>query len=309
MTSPTVFAEAWVVLPLHLWLILNITLVSVSPISIGGMVYLVHKKRKLHWGKRGWGRLPLAFIIGAASCVSLTLWLNIVNPEVSNPCCLGLFLTDKQTIYRNPYPVLLSVACLAVPALLTPLWVADRWAAVANQRSQILFETYVCWWILALVNVILMATRQISGLYFITFAHAGAFLATLLALLDMLRLDALQRFRVRVDEAHEPSRHASEGHPHRQEPGPGPSSHGHRDSATERTPLIPRAQETTGPKHFGEDDLSLIWILEFLLAVPFPVILLVQMLLAAVAGLSTTVVDGSSALMGEQVPSGYYYLN
>jgi hypothetical protein len=82
-------------------------------------------------------------------------------------------------------------------------------------------------------------------------------------------------------------------------PSHGPPRHGNRDPATERTPLIPRAEEIIAPKHYGEGDLSLIWILEFLLAVPFPVILLVQMLLAETAALSTTVVDGSSAFMGE----------
>lgn len=167
---------------------------------------------------------------------------------------------------------------------------------MANQRSQLLFETYVCWWILALVNVILMATSQFSGLYFITFVHMGAFLATLLALLDMLRLDASRWFRIRVDETNEPPRHAHEGQFHSEGP-----SHGHpgHDPTTERTPLIPRTERIIGPKHGGEGDLNVIWIVEFLLAVPFPVILLVQMLLAVTAGLSTTVVDGSSALMGE----------
>jgi len=165
---------------------------------------------------------------------------------------------------------------------------------VANQRSQILFETYVYWWILGLVNVILMATRQFSGLYFITFVHFGAWLAMLLALLDMLRLDALRYFRIRVDETQEPSQYAPEGQSHSQGP-----SHGNRDPVTERTPLIPRAEEIIGPKHRGEGDLSFMWVLEFLLAVPFPVILLVQMVLAETAALSTTVVDGSSAFMGE----------
>ena len=167
---------------------------------------------------------------------------------------------------------------------------------MANQRSQLLLETYVCWWVLALVNVILMATSQFSGLYFITFVHIGAFLATLLALLDMLRLDALRWVRIRVDETNEPPRNAHEGQSHNQGP-----SHGHpgHEPTTERTPLIPRTERTIGPKHWGEGDLSFIWIVEFLLAVPFPVILLVQMLLAETAGLSTTVVDGNSALIGE----------
>jgi hypothetical protein len=170
---------------------------------------------------------------------------------------------------------------------------------VANQRSQILFEIYVCWWILALANVILMATRQLSGLYFITFVHAGAFLAAFLALLDMLRLDALRHFRIRVDEIQEPSRHAPEGHPYGRESTHSPPRNVHRGPATERTPLIPIAEEIIAPKNYSEGDLSLVWILEFLLAAPFPVILLVQMLLAETAALSTTVVDGSSAFMGE----------
>jgi len=102
MTSLSVFAEAWVVLQLHLWLVLNIILVSISPISVGGMVYLVHKKRKLRWGKRGWGRLPLASVIGAASCFALTLWFHSVNAEVSSPRYLGLFLTNTSDDLSQP---------------------------------------------------------------------------------------------------------------------------------------------------------------------------------------------------------------
>lgn len=92
MTSPSVFAEAWVVMRLNHWLLLNIILASVSPILVGGVLFLVHKKRKLHWGKRGWGRLPLAFVIGAASCLVLSMWLNTVNTEVSH--CLSRSLSS-----------------------------------------------------------------------------------------------------------------------------------------------------------------------------------------------------------------------
>ncbi len=92
MTSPSVFAEAWVVMRLNLWLLLNIVLVSISPIFVGGVVFLVHRKRKLHWRKRGWGRLPLAFAIGVASCLVLSVWLNTVNTEVSHYLSLSLSL-------------------------------------------------------------------------------------------------------------------------------------------------------------------------------------------------------------------------
>ena len=124
-------------------------------------------------------------------------------------------------------------------------------------------------------------------------------MATVLALVDMLRLDALRYFRIQVDETQEPPRHAHEGQSHGQGPSHRPPEHGNSDPATERTPLIRREEEVIGPKHWGEGDLSFIWMLEFLLAVPFPIILLVQMLLSETAGLSTTVVDGSSALMGQ----------
>ena len=66
------------------------------------MVFLVHRKRKLHWSKRGWGRLPLAFAIGAASCLTHSLWLNTVNAEVSSRRCLGLFLTDQPDDISQP---------------------------------------------------------------------------------------------------------------------------------------------------------------------------------------------------------------
>lgn len=104
MISRSVFAEAWVVMRLNHWLLLNIILVSISPILVGGVLFLIHKKRKLHWRKRGWGRLPLAFVSGAGSCLVLSVWLNTVNTEVSH-CpylSLSLFLTDKSDNISQP---------------------------------------------------------------------------------------------------------------------------------------------------------------------------------------------------------------
>jgi hypothetical protein len=185
-----------------------------------------------------------------------------------------------------------SITCLITVGALLPLYLAHWWRPVPVQRAQTLVEMCAFWWILAVVNLGFIARSSLAGGYFITFFYAGTLGATIITLIDMHRLNK------QVEHTHAAPSHDDGGIPH--ENG-GAESAGRRDigSATERTPLIPRAEDLLAPRTLGEDTLGWAWILEFLVLAVFPAILMFQIMWTLLAALGPTVVDGSSPLYGE----------
>ncbi|CAG8604049.1 3297_t:CDS:2 [Acaulospora colombiana] len=156
-------------------------------------------------------------------------------------------------------PMVASIFCFAALGLLLPLYLADWWRPVSIQRAQVLVELLVFWWVLSAINLVLMGRNALSGAYFITFFYAATLATTIVTLLDMHRLN--------------------------------------RKSATEVTPLIPRAEELLATHRLGDDQLGWIWTLEFILLAVFPAILMLQILFALLAALGPTVTDGSKPSM------------
>ena len=71
---------------------------------------------------------------------------------------------------------------------------------------------------------------------------------------------------------------------------------------TERTPLLEsNGGEPVEEETVDESNQIGLWILQFLLAVPFPVILIAQLFILHVDGLGQTLSDGSSAVAREFV--------
>jgi hypothetical protein len=185
-----------------------------------------------------------------------------------------------------------SVICLITVGTLLPLYLAHWWWPVPVQRAQTLVEMCAFWWILDVINLVFTARNSLTGGYFITFFYAGTLGATIITLADMHRLNKP------VEHTHTVPSHDDGGVAH--ENGAAGSS-GQRDieSATERTPLIPRVEDLLAPRSLDEDTLGWIWILEFLVLAVFPAVLMFQIMWTLLAALGPTVVDGSSPLYGE----------
>jgi len=66
-----------------MFLLLNILLVVFGPVLFGLLAYSLHKSNKLHSERRGWGRFPLALVIGIAFGVLCSVWYAEYNPMVS----------------------------------------------------------------------------------------------------------------------------------------------------------------------------------------------------------------------------------
>jgi hypothetical protein len=186
-----------------------------------------------------------------------------------------------------------SVICLITVGSLLPLYIAHWWRPVPVQRSQTLVEMCAFWWILAVINLVFTARNSLTGGYIVTFFYAGTLGATIITLADMHRLNKP------VEHTH-PAPSRDDGGVTHENGGAGSGSRRDIENATERTPLIPRAEDLLAPRSLDEDTLGWIWILEFLVLAVFPAILMFQIMWTLLAALGPTVVDGSSPLYGEQ---------
>lgn len=149
-----------------------------------------------------------------------------------------------------------------------------------------LLENFVFWWILLAFDAAVINSSQIGGLYFITFYTAGAFLALLVAFLPYLPYSAPWPIRQSTIHVSYATHHNSNSEPD--------------DSAdpTEETPLIQRVPDARPRAGEPGKSAEWLWIVEYLLAVPFPVILVTQLGLLLLTALSQTLADGNSPQLG-----------
>ncbi|KAG8763923.1 hypothetical protein FRC15_007826, partial [Serendipita sp. 397] len=270
-----VFGESLFYLRYDMFILFNILLVACGPVFVVLLGYSLHRSHKIYSGWRGWGRFPLAFGIGLAVAAACIAWYIEYNPMV---------------IDRKPYWVLIDITCFITAGTLLPLYLADWWRPVPTQRAQVLIEMCTFWWIVSILNLILVARTGITATYFITFYYAATLAATIVTLLDMHRLSrklppSVLTSGQRVQDPEENGNSGRVGGGHENENG---------DDATERTPLIPRAEDLILPKRPAQEQLGWIWIIEFTLVAVFPVVLMFQTLFTLLAALSPTVVDGSA---------------
>lgn len=193
-----------------------------------------------------------------------------------------------QIVYSSGYTVIISLISLAFITLHVPLTLFSSWRPVPQQKSILLLETYVLWWILLVFDTVLVNGSKIGGFYFITFFHVAAFLALLVTLLEYLCLPSF------------PIDHQSAFH---NVGGPeieGESGESREENHSETTPLIQRQRNLTTKTDVQEGEHYGFWILEYMILVPFPVILVTQTAMMLLGALPQTLADGSSALLGKQ---------
>ena len=76
---------------------MNIVLLVVGPLVVGGLVLSTKLSGRLYWSAKGWGRAPVALAIGFGVNIALAFLYIRLNPFVRLP---GLFLylshADKE---------------------------------------------------------------------------------------------------------------------------------------------------------------------------------------------------------------------
>ncbi|KAG8834684.1 hypothetical protein FRC17_007769 [Serendipita sp. 399] len=269
-----VFGESLFYLRYDMFILLNALLVLLGPVFVVLLGYSLHRSHKIYAGWRGWGRFPLAFGIGVVVAGACIGWYIEYNPMV---------------IDRRPYWVVIDIASFITVGTLLPLHLADRWQPVSTQRAQVLVEMCTFWWIISILNLVLVGRTGITATYFITFYYAATLAATIVMLLDMHRLSRKLPPSVLTSGRHLEHQDESEG-------ARSSVNHENGDNSTERTPLIPRAEDLVSPRRHVQEQLGWIWVIEFLLLAVFPAVLMFQTLFSLLAALGPTVVDGSTPL-------------
>ena len=157
----------------------------------------------------------------------------------------------------------------------------------ASRRSMLFFQTFVLWWFLLLVDTIILKGLTVGGLYFFTFYYASSLLTMLLVLVEQL---CVREKSVQV------------GFWHRNIPTDEDGRHNGEDrqavierprSPTERTPLIPRGDQTIIT---ARQWTTPMWGVEFIVSAVFPVVLTCQLTLVVLTALPQTLADGNSPL-------------
>jgi hypothetical protein len=140
-------------------------------------------------------------------------------------------------------------------------------------------------------NTVLVNKKKIGGLYIITFNHIATFGALVVTLLEHFKVHRMGNQQSSSQPLE--STEEREGHDTHEES----TENGH----TETTPLIHRRRDTTDTTNVREGGGRPFWVLEYLLLVPFPVILVIQMATMLLGSLPQTLADGSPSLFGTPI--------
>jgi len=170
----------------------------------------------------------------------------------------------------------------AFTVLYLPLRILAHYRPIYRQKTIVLFELYLITWVLLVFNTILVSGPKIGGLYVLTFINTGVLFSLLLGLAEHFELPPSVKKRLVKHIRRDSNGEEGEGQV--------------TEEATERTPLLDRDEEQVRNVSVDEENQYLLWIFQFLTAVPFSMILLIQFILLLLGALPHTLSDGSSSL-------------
>lgn len=174
--------------------------------------------------------------------------------------CFAYVFINPYIVHSSNYLVAFTFWILAFVAFHLPLsYLAE------NLHETILYEMNLFWWLVLLLNAVLLIRRGIGGLYFVTFFYVTSLLALMISSLE-------------TKETAENTAGVQDS-----------------DLASERTPLLPRRNEQDQTLQVNHGSCWL-WSLKILLCVPVPVCLMMQIGIIVLNALSQTLPDGSSPL-------------
>lgn len=191
----------------------------------------------------------------------------------------------NQIVYSSSHLVALTFLAIALISIHVPLLLLAEFRPVSQQKSIVLVEYYVLWWIALVYYTVMVNNHHLGGLYAISFFHIASFLALVMTLSEHLLLPPQLDLHYAEPVDHGPSRGDEDGE-HNQ------------DVHTEQTPLLGRRRPIARPdtqesEHYG------FWLAEYLLLVPFPIILVCGTYITVLIALPQTLADGSPALPGK----------
>ena len=330
-----VFGRTFAAFELHTLFALSVTLLVVAPVvliavsgvlshydklyifSLSGQYHDDTGDHKIHFGGlRGFFRYPIIFVIASAATVGSAFLLAKQNPFI---------------IYSSPY----SVWSMMISIWLCFTWFTSRAIGFvrpsAFHRVFVLLWMFLGGWALLVVTTVYEQQAQIASGYLIVIYFASISLATLVAFCEQFGLESKQSF------SEEQRHHAETITRYTERSGSTGGGENDEEAwaeeATESTSLLGSRRRTTfanyttssppephntesaileeeeeeeeakfGPVYGNEQRWSRLlpswtWLLQVLILVPVPLIIIGEVALQTITGVSQTLADGNSALI------------
>ncbi|KAI0150257.1 hypothetical protein GGR57DRAFT_201838 [Xylariaceae sp. FL1272] len=332
------FGKSLAIFELRTFFAWSLTLLIASPLILIAITYILVHQGKYYFfssrvspyegaelepvqlgGRKGIFRFPFALIIAGGLVVGSAYMIRKVNPLI---------------IYSSEYAVWAMMISLFYFVFWTIMAGANFARPSALHRGYSIFWLFTIGWVLLVINTVFEDRFRIAAGYYFVFFEAAAFLASLISLLDLLRVPSKASFAQHVHAAHDEFDHgrehmASHQESHQEEPqqtdGSGEAANdedegeGEAPAASETTPLIGdssfgqgyrRALANSDTESIDEKGqpyeheqlwsakfTSWTWILQFLLLGPFLIVLIAQNGLLLGSAVSQTGSDGGSLLL------------
>ncbi|KAF8536516.1 hypothetical protein BDD12DRAFT_748261 [Trichophaea hybrida] len=325
------FGRVFGLLRLHTLFALTITLIVVPFVVMALTTYFLYTNNKLYYlsntplfpqppdssnlpkttrGWRGLFRFPVAFVIASATVIGVSFLVNKVNPMI---------------VYSSQY----SVWVMFLSIWWSLAWFvlrgadADTVRPTALGRGYAFIEQWLLWWVVLIAVAVSINRTQLASGYFILISYAGVFLSAWISLLELCGLPKKPTQEAESSRLSQSASYGSEGHS-QIAPSDALPSDGEYEDATEVTPLFRGDSRPTtfggyarrdndgvedseeeylapegiyGKEQVWSKDLpTWVWIIQFLLSVPVPLIFTASVGLVLSTALNQTGADGTSTL-------------
>jgi len=183
---------------------------------------------------------------------------------------------------------MLSFACLVALSMYGTLKAFATLLPIPSQRQIVFIEYYVLCWTLLVCDTISLDKFKFGSLYPIVFFHCGALLALLIGLLEVFLFKPLTPNADLPNDPGDPNVETALVVERAEPPG--------ADESDERTPLLVTRYKVVGLKSdiYDEKQAGGMWVWQYLVAIPFPVLLIAQIAWSLLLGFSGTLADGGS---------------
>jgi len=308
------FGRSFAVLRLHTLFALSITFIVVPFVLMALTTYFLYTNNKLYYlsntplvpqprrssnarttrGWRGLLRFPVAFIIATGATIGLAFLVHKVNPMIA--------YSSQYTVWSMFLALWWSLAWFVLRGA-----DADTVRPTALGRGYAFIEQWLLWWAIMIAVAASIDRKHIASGYWVLVSYSGVFFSAWISLLELFGLPS------------KPTPPPTE---------PNPDSEDEEIAATERSPLNPRGrgrlpgfggysnyngtaeeeeeEEEEDPtalegvfgreQAWSKDMPTWVWILQFLLSVPLPLIFTVSVGLVLSTATNQTGADGSSTL-------------
>lgn len=272
-------------------------------------------------GWRGAFRWPIAFILATAAVVGLAFLVSDVNPYILS--------SSQYSVWSMMISAWVFVAWFCTRT-------ADYLRPTAFQRAYNLIWAFIVGWLILIVTTVFERNPKLAGGYLMVFYFACIFLATTIAFLEQFSLPRKSAYADEIEgttSAEHPIARSRPGSissarlmaPSEEEDAPDNNPEVDEEDPTETTSLLrgggprtfkkshtsphrPAAEDDDSPKAKHQRHVygleqpwshalpSSLWLLEFLVLAPFPLIIFGQVSLLFTTATNQTLADGNSPL-------------